>query len=271
MITHAEVPLSQYWEQRARHYARRGAGLAAICSYGMPPFYNLFIDICQRLALRPWLQQATGREALDLGCGVGRWSLRIAHRTLRVTGVDLSPTMVAEATRRAERRGLAAKCRFLVADAGQLALGRRFGFILGVTLLQHILDDAKLDGTAHAIQGHLAEDGLLVLLEAAPSRPVTRCDTAVFRARSVDTYRSLFRRAGLSLVAMTGVDPAPFKTLLLPHYKALPGALQIPALAAVTGASLAVDLPLGRKWVSRSWHKVFVLRRTGGSERQRKE
>jgi len=44
----------------------------------------------------------------------------------------------------------------------------------------------------------------------------------------------------------------------------LPGLLRVPALAAVTSASLGVDLPFGRMWVSRSWHKVFVLRRAAG-------
>jgi len=231
----------------------------------MPPFYNRSIDLCQRLALRPWLNLASGREALDLGCGVGRWSIRMADRATHVTGLDLSPTMVAEASRRAQNRGMADRCRFLVGDVGRLALDRCFGFILGVTLLQHILDDEELEDTLRRIQQHLAEDGVLVLLEAAPNHPVTRCDSSVFLARTMGAYLSAFRRAGLSVAAVTGVDPAPFKILLLPHYKSLPTIIRIPALAAVTGASLAVDLPLGRRWVSQSWHKVFVLGRAGRS------
>jgi SAM-dependent methyltransferase len=253
----------EYWERRARRYARTGAGLRAICSYGMPAFYNQFIDVSQRLALRRWLKKAMDRDALDLGCGVGRWSLRMARRARSVTGVDLSPTMVREARRRAESRRLSAKCRFLVADATHLALGKKFGFILGVTVLQHILEDERWHAAIQAIAEHLADDGLLVLLEAAPSHPETRCDTPVFRARSADAYRAAFAQAGLACRATTGVDPAPFKTLLLPHYQGLSRMLRLSALAAATGASLVFDLPAGRICVSRSWHKVFVLRRIG--------
>ncbi len=250
-----------YWESRALRYARSGAGLGAVCSYGMPAYYNLFIDVCQRLALGRWLRHAAGREALDIGCGVGRWSLRMARRAQSVTGVDWSPTMVAEARRRAQDRGLASKCAFLVADATGLSLGRRFGFILGVTVFQHILDEETWRTTIQAVAGHLADDGLLVSLEASPTRPDTRCDSPVFRARPAEAYRAAFERAGLTCVAITGVDPAPFRPRLLPPCKGRPRGVRDFALAAVTTASLALDLPAGRRWVSPSWHKVFVLRR----------
>ena len=36
--------------------------------------------------------QAAAR-VLDVGCGVGRWSRRLAKRGAQVTGIDLSPTM----------------------------------------------------------------------------------------------------------------------------------------------------------------------------------
>ena len=96
---------TDYWEDRARRFAREGAGLAAVCSYGMPELYNRMIDHCQRLALRPWLEVAPGMRVLDVGCGVGRWSTMLAERGAAVTGMDLSPTMIAEAKRRAAANG----------------------------------------------------------------------------------------------------------------------------------------------------------------------
>jgi ubiquinone/menaquinone biosynthesis C-methylase UbiE len=44
---------------------------------------------------------ARGPEALDLGCGTGNLTLRLAARGLRVTGVDLSPEMLGVARRKA--------------------------------------------------------------------------------------------------------------------------------------------------------------------------
>lgn len=249
-----------YWEQRARRFAGSRAGLAAVCSYGMPAFYNRSIDASQRLALGPWLAPAPGTRVLDVGCGIGRWSRLLARRGARVTGVDLSPTMIAEARRRAEREGVLARCRFEVRDLSALELGERFPLVLGVTVLQHILDPAALGCAVGRIAAHLAPDGRAVLLEAAPARRVTRCDSDVFQARDEARYVAAFAAAGLRVESLGGVDPAPFKTLLLPHYRRLPRPLAWLGLLAATAAALPVDLLLGRRWVSASWHKVFVLR-----------
>src|ERR1700755_3306777 len=96
---------SVYWEDRAQRFAGEGAGLAAVCAYGMPEFYNRAIHLEQRLALRPWLAVSAGTRVLDVGCGVGRWSRLLAARGGLVTGVDISPTMITEARRRALAEG----------------------------------------------------------------------------------------------------------------------------------------------------------------------
>ncbi len=36
---------SAYWEDRAQRFAGEGAGLAAVCAYGMPEFYNRAIQL----------------------------------------------------------------------------------------------------------------------------------------------------------------------------------------------------------------------------------
>src|SRR5271156_1050153 len=46
------------------------------------------------------------RRALDFGCGVGRLSLALAHRCAHVCGVDISPSMLAEADRNAKQMAL---------------------------------------------------------------------------------------------------------------------------------------------------------------------
>lgn len=252
-----------YWEDRARRFAAQGAGLAAVCSYGMPEFYNRMIDICQRRALEPWFDIAPGTRVLDVGCGVGRWSALLATRGAVVTGMDLSPTMIAEAKRRADANGLTPRCRFLVQDLAELDAGEQFDLVLGVTVLQHILDPTALAAAVRRMTEHLAPGGRMVLLEAAPARIAKHCDTTVFRARQRDVYLELFAQAGLELRAITGVDPAPFKTWLLPHLRRLPRRLAFAATALVTLLSAPVDMLFGRRAVERSWHAVFVLERVG--------
>lgn len=253
-------PYVDYWEDRARRYAGHGAGLAAVCSYGMPGFYNRATELCQRLALRPWLKLPRGKSVLDVGCGVGRWSRLLAAHGADVTGVDLSATMVAEATRRAEAEGLGARCRFRVEDLVELELGERFELVLGVTVLQHIIDPARVEQAVTKLAAHLRPNGRMVLLEVAPSRAQSRCDSPIFQARTLENYRAVLGAAGLRLEAVTGVDPVPLKPWFLPYYKALPRPVAFAGLAAVTALSVPIDALFGRRWVTRSWHKVLVLR-----------
>ncbi len=253
-----------YWEDRARRFAADGAGLAAVCSYGMPRFYNALIDVCQRLALAPWLDLPSGARVLDVGCGVGRWSRRLAERGAEVTGIDLSPTMIREARRRAFAAGLAGRCRFLVRDAARLDLPQRFDLILSVTVHQHILDPDALRRSLEGLVRHLARGGRIVMLEAAPDRLRRECDSTVFRARCRSEYLALFAACGLRLRALSGVDPAPFKTWLLPHLPRLPPSVRLWVLALATALSAPVDALLGRRAVARSWHAVFVLERASG-------
>jgi ubiquinone/menaquinone biosynthesis C-methylase UbiE len=248
-----------YWEERARRFAGVEDGLPAVCSYGMPRFYNAYIQATQRRALAPLLRVGANDAVLDVGCGVGRWSLAMAARGADVTGIDLSQSMVAEATRRAAARDLSPRCRFLEGDLAELELGRSFSHITVVTVLQHILEERRLCEAIARLARHLRPGGRLVALEAAPARQETSCDTGVFRARSEEYYRERFAEAGLALCQLRGVDPAPWKTRFLPYYAALPRWVRVPALAAITALSTPFDLLASPHLASWSWHKVFVL------------
>jgi SAM-dependent methyltransferase len=255
---------AEYWEDRARRFAVAGDGLAAVCSYGMPGFYNKLIDFCQRRALEPWLKAGPGTRILDVGCGVGRWSRLLASRGACVTGVDLSPTMIAEAKRRAAASGLTNRCHFIVQDSAALEVAGSFDMILCVTMLQHILDAGALRCALQRMSRHLATDGRLVILEAAPARLASRCNTSVFTARHRGFYLRLFGECGLQVRAISGVDPAPFRTWLLPHLPRLPRVLRLMALALVTALSAPVDAFCARLLTDRSWHAVFVLQHDSG-------
>src|SRR5438876_6700630 len=77
-------------------------------------------------------------RVLDVGCGTGEHVLMAARLGLPATGVDIAPTAIASAQRKAGERGLAA--RFLVWDALELAaLGELFDTVLDCGLF-HILD-----------------------------------------------------------------------------------------------------------------------------------
>jgi SAM-dependent methyltransferase len=263
-MSESTLSSAEYWERRAARFAGEGDGLPAVCSFGMPEFYNRAIDLTQSRALSPWLRRCTPGSILDLGCGVGRWSRRLAARGGRVTGVDLSPTMVAEAQRRTARAGLADRCQFRVGSLPELDLGERFDTIWCVTVLQHILDGNDLRAAVGAMARHLRPGGRVVLLEVAPTQGSARCDTSIFRARTEEEYRAVFAACRLRCEAVEGVDPSRLRVMLLPYYKSLPPLVAKAALAVTTAVTLPVDLVLMRRLTSASWHKVFVLTSEAG-------
>ncbi|MGD6851757.1 MAG: class I SAM-dependent methyltransferase [Candidatus Bathyarchaeia archaeon] len=71
--------------------------------------------------LLPLMQEySAGKRILDLGCGVGRISNRLALRGYEVVGIDLSPLCIADAKKNAQTLGIANKTRYIVSDFTKL-------------------------------------------------------------------------------------------------------------------------------------------------------
>ncbi len=257
----SRVAPADYWERRAERYAGEGAGLRAVCSYGMPSFYNSAIELTQTLAMAPHLTVEPGTRVLDLGCGIGRWSRRLAANGAEVTGVDLSPTMIAEASRRALDDGVEARCRFVVGDVATLGFDGAFDRVVCVTVLQHVLDDADRHEALLGIARALRPGGKAVLLEAAPTQPWRASDHAQFRPRTLGQHLDSFREVGLTVRSVSGVDSTLVRKYLLPAHRHLPTWLAVPLLAAGTAVALPLDIALARMVPRWSWHKLFVLER----------
>src|SRR3989304_7779204 len=62
-----------------------------------------------------------GKKILDLGCGIGRISNRLALRGYDVVGIDLSESCISEARDRAKELGVTDRTRFPVGDYSKLA------------------------------------------------------------------------------------------------------------------------------------------------------
>lgn len=88
------------------------------------------IDTALKRRIRP-------RNALDFGCGVGRLTLPLARRAERVTGCDVSPTMLELARGNAEEAGLR-NVTFIPPQAIEAPHEQRFDFICSLLVFQHI-------------------------------------------------------------------------------------------------------------------------------------
>jgi len=107
-------------------------------------------------------------SALDLGCGTGIWSVELAARGWRVTGIDIVGKALRAARRRARNAG--ADVRFVHGDLTRLqSAGIGSGFDLAVDLgAIHGFPDAARVSAAREITAVTAADATLLFLAWMP-------------------------------------------------------------------------------------------------------
>jgi SAM-dependent methyltransferase len=117
------------------------------------------------------------RRALDFGCGVGRLSAALAEHVDEVIGVDIAPTMLAEA-QRLDRSG--GRCRFVLNTAADLAFveDHSIDIVYSSLVLQH-LPPSLARGYVREFSRILADDGVAIFQVA--TRPTTSVKGLVFR------------------------------------------------------------------------------------------
>jgi SAM-dependent methyltransferase len=111
-------------------------------------------DALSRLLLGPFLARIAadvaavapaGARVLEVGCGPGHLSIRLARHGFAMTGLDLDPAMMARARANADRPGNRGQPRpsFLVGDVAALAFpDRSFDLVVSTLSMHHWADPA---------------------------------------------------------------------------------------------------------------------------------
>lgn len=89
-------------------------------------------------------RMAVGHRVLDIGCGTGALAAMLAHKGVRVTGIDTSPPMLRQAARCVRGEGVADRVE--LKELGAVGLdtafsGEVFDAVIGVLVLSELSDE----------------------------------------------------------------------------------------------------------------------------------
>jgi ubiquinone/menaquinone biosynthesis C-methylase UbiE len=125
-----------------------------------------FIRIIEWRDILRLLRPQKGEKILDVACGDGALSLKIAKRGCQVHGMDMSTYQ----TKRANILGCKQDCHFLIADAEQLPYkSGSFNKIVCSSSLEHFSDDVKALREMNRV---LKINGIVVLTTDSLSYPM---------------------------------------------------------------------------------------------------
>jgi SAM-dependent methyltransferase len=103
-----------------------------------------------------------GDPVLELACGTGRITIPLAEKGLRVTGIDLSPEMLAEARKKAAEKGLAIS--WVEADIRDFSLPRKYNLILfPFNSIAHLTEPWDLEACFKRVRRHLSGRGRFII------------------------------------------------------------------------------------------------------------
>lgn len=124
------------------------------------------------------VKSARDKRVLEIGCGPGSVSLRLAAVARHVTGIDISDTAIRQARERSERAGLA-NTEYHVMNAEELDFPPgSFDFICGRAILHHL----DLNRAFRSMMRVMSPGGTAVFLEPLGHNPLINA----FRNRTPD-------------------------------------------------------------------------------------
>lgn len=144
-------------------------------------------------------KEPEGKTVLDIGCGPGHYSVALARRGARVTGIDFAPGMIELAKELAAKENVSDKCQFVLEDFANWTPPRKYDYSIVAGVMDYIADPHSfitrvLDCTRiGAFFSFPCDGGLLAWQRKLRYRP--RCD--LFMYREADIERLFADREGI--------------------------------------------------------------------------
>ncbi|MGB7161172.1 MAG: class I SAM-dependent methyltransferase [Tepidisphaeraceae bacterium] len=244
--------------------------------------YWAFHDELTWRSIKPHLPRDTSAECADLGCGTGKWGLKLLKSGFATTFVDHAAKMIEQVREKLENNPRAKKAKLVVADIVDMpdVPGETFGLVVAMGDPLSICSDpgraaremcritkgggvviATADNKLAALD-HYVERGNLDALEEFVRTGRTQWLTADERERfeltmfTPASLRKLFERSGFEVLAVEGKTLIPVRDnkRLLVHEGALERLLKLEQELSKDPASAA-----------RAGHLQIVARRSVSS------
>lgn len=123
-------------------------------------------------------------RVLDVGCGTGALAVRLARQGCYITGIDISPRMLAQASERVRAEDMESQVVFQELGAVDLDTGfpdASFDVVVSTLVFSELSED-EIEYTLQEIGRILRPKGkLMVADEVVPDSPLGRLGTFLFR------------------------------------------------------------------------------------------
>ena len=162
-----------------------------------------FVRRIEWRSILKWLDPKEDEKILDIACGTGELSLKIAERGCRVYGIDISEKGITSAKYLAERRRI--RCEFRVESVEDLPWPEEyFDKVVCSSSLEHFKDDIKALREIHRI---LKPNGRVVLTSDSFTYPISdelkeihRKTSHVVNYYTPEKLKEQFRKSGLKMI-----------------------------------------------------------------------
>lgn len=90
-------------------------------------------------------QPVEGKSVVDIGCGPGHYSVRLAEMGARLTlGLDFAPGMIELANENAARAGVTSRCQFVYGDFLSYPFNTTFDFAVVMGFMDYVEQPARV-------------------------------------------------------------------------------------------------------------------------------
>ncbi len=185
--------VQEYWRDRTKAFGDSWAS-----SFWNDEDISKKVDDLQMQSLRPYiLQIKPDHKVLDVGCGVGRFSVRFAERGAEVHGIDTAEDAIMILQKKA-----ISNAKFEVMDVRELKYNDcTFDWIFSITVLQHIIEVRELYRAIKEVMRVLKTNGRILMLECATNMRADRYVISLARSEWV----KLIEAAGGRIESIEGL------------------------------------------------------------------